>query len=132
MNTKLISKGFIAAALMNITGPLIFSKCFTNEVLNQADPIVMSNFGLMMIMVWGFCYLSVAQGYEKVPWVSAVFCIEKLIYVAAWGYWHSTCQIGPLFEQDLFAGIFYCIYGLNDLLFTGFFAWVFIKTKNQQ
>lgn len=132
MNTKLISNGFIASALINIVGVLVFSKCFTNEVLNQADSIVMSNFGLLMIIVWGLGYFSVAQSYEKVPWISAVFCIEKLVYVLAWVYWHSTNKVASILEQDILAGIFYCIYGLSDILFMCFFAWVFIKTKVQK
>ena len=117
---------------MNIGGVILFSKCFTNEVLNQADPVVMSNFGLLMIIVWGLAYFSVAQSYEKVPWLSAVFGIEKLVYVLAWLYWHSTNKVTLVFEQDMFAGFFYCIYGLNDIFFMCFFTWVFIKTNTQK
>ena len=53
MNSKLIKNGLIAAAAMNIGGVLIFSRGFSNVAINNADPVVMSNFGLLMIMVWG-------------------------------------------------------------------------------
>mgnify|MGYP001032208927 CR=1 FL=1 len=56
MNANLIGNGFIAAGLMNIGGVLFFSRVFTNEAINQADPVVMSNFGLLMIVVWGLAY----------------------------------------------------------------------------
>lgn len=56
-----IKLGFIAAAIMNIGGVLIFSRCFTNSVINEMDPVVMSNFGLLMIMVWGLAYLGAAN-----------------------------------------------------------------------
>ena len=51
MNANLVRNGFIAAALMNIGGVLLFSRAFTNDAINQADPVVMSNFGLLMIVV---------------------------------------------------------------------------------
>ncbi|WP_405377352.1 hypothetical protein [Nonlabens sp. Asnod3-A02] len=51
MNTKTITKGFIATGAMNITGVAIFSKGLTNKVITETDPVVMSYFGLLMIMV---------------------------------------------------------------------------------
>lgn len=130
MNSKLISNLFIASAFVNIGGVLLFSKCFTNSVIPQADPVVMSNFGLLMIIVWGLAYFSVAKSYHKVPLLTAVFSVEKLAYVVAWLYWHANNELAAVFEQDLFAGVFYAIYGVNDLFYTCFFAWVFLKTKN--
>ena len=60
MNKRLVKNGLIAAALMNIGGVLIFSRAFSNVAVNQADPVVMSNFGLVMIAVWGLAYLGAA------------------------------------------------------------------------
>ena len=40
---------FMTAALANIGGVLLFCKGFTNTVLNEADPTLFSNFGLLMI-----------------------------------------------------------------------------------
>ncbi|MCP4438874.1 MAG: hypothetical protein GY810_08005 [Aureispira sp.] len=129
MNNGLISKGFLAAGAANILGVLLFSKAFTNEVLNQADPVVMSNFGLVMIIVWGLAYIAVAQSYDKVRWLSAVFALEKLVYVVMWVLWMSNNDIGALYNQDLFAGIFYTIYGINDITFLLFFVWAFWSSK---
>ncbi|WP_239685977.1 hypothetical protein [Photobacterium swingsii] len=53
MKFDTIKLGFIAAALMNIGGVMVFSRALTNTVINQFDPVVMSNFGLLMIMIWG-------------------------------------------------------------------------------
>jgi len=55
-----MQNGFIAAGLMNIGGVLLFSHAFTNSAINTADPVVMSNFGLLMIVVWGLAYLGAA------------------------------------------------------------------------
>ena len=45
MNRNLVKNGLIAAAFMNIGDVLVFSRVFTNVAINNADPIVMSNFG---------------------------------------------------------------------------------------
>ena len=62
MNKNLLKNGFIAAGLMNIGGVLLFSRGFTNSAINNADPVVMSNFGLLMIAVWGLAYLGAPRG----------------------------------------------------------------------
>ncbi len=54
MNRNLIRNGLIAAGVMNIGGVLLFSRAFTNSEINNADPVVMSNFGLLMIIVWAW------------------------------------------------------------------------------
>jgi hypothetical protein len=60
VNRQLVKNGLIAAAIMNIGGALIVSRAFTNAAINKADPVVMSNFGLLMIVVWGLAYLGAA------------------------------------------------------------------------
>lgn len=129
MNEKQITQGIIAAGIMNIGGVLLFSKALTNTVLNEADPIVMSNFGLLMIMVWGIVYISVARNYKYAPYIMAAFALEKLVYVLAWGYWWTQNDISAVYAQDFLAAAFYCIYGINDFIFMAFFAYVFVKTK---
>jgi hypothetical protein len=126
INKELITRGFILAGLMNMS-VLMFSRVFTNEAITQADPIVMSNFGLLMIVVWGLAYISVAKAYDKVKWLVAVFAIEKLIYAVIWTFWHASNDVSSVFEQDVMAGVFYTIYGLNDYLFMLFFSFVFIQ-----
>lgn len=126
MTQNTIKLGFIAAAMMNIGGVLLFSRAFTNTTINDVDPVVMSNFGLLMIMVWGLAYLGAAFINANIKWLAAAFAIEKLVYVVVWLLWISNNSLGAVYAQDLFAGIFYSIYGINDMVFMAFFAWVFL------
>ncbi len=112
---------------MNIGGVLLFSRGFTNDAITQADPVVMSNFGLLMIAVWGLAYLGAAAAGTGVKWLAGAFAIEKLVYGVAWLLWLSNNDLVALYSKDLFAGIFFSIYGLNDLVFMLFFAWVFLS-----
>jgi hypothetical protein len=68
---KIIRNGLIAAGLMNIGGALLFSKFFTNTVINEADPVVMSNFGLLMIIVWGLAYIGASFVQSGIRWLAA-------------------------------------------------------------
>lgn len=61
MNRNGVRNGLIAAAVMNISGVLIFSRAFTNRALNDADPVVLSNLGLVIIAVRGLAYLGAAS-----------------------------------------------------------------------
>ena len=124
MKTNLVKNGFIAAGLMNIGGVLLFSRAFTNSAINTADPVVMSNFGLLMIVVWGLAYLGAAFIDANIKWLAAAFALEKLVYVVVWVMWLSANSLPQLYAKDVFAGAFLSIYGLNDFLFMLFFAWV--------
>ena len=127
MSPQRIKTGFIAAALMNIGGVLLFSKAFNNPTINEFDPVVMSNFGLLMIIVWGLAYLGAAFVTTGVKWLAGAFAIEKLVYVLVWVFWIQDHNLASVYQQDLLAGVFYSIYGLNDLIFMLFFALVFIN-----
>ena len=129
---KFMKYGFIGAGLTNIVGVLLFSKFFSNETMNAANPIVMSNFGLLMIVVWGFAYIAVANSYEATPWLSAVFTIEKLIYTLTWIFWFQQNDLTLLYTKDLFAGIFYTLYGLNDFLSMLIFGFAFWITRRRK
>ena len=129
MKPTTISKIFLFAGLSNILGVLIFSKFFTNEVMMEAQPMVMGHFGLIAIMLWGLAYIAVRQNYASVPWLIAVFVIEKLVYVLVWLNWLFSNSLNSLYDQDIFAGLFFSIYGLNDLLFGLFFGYVFLKVR---
>lgn len=131
MNKNLVKNGLIVAALMNIGGVLIFSRAFTNVAINNADPIVMSNFGLLMIAVWGLAYLGAATISLDIKWLMGAFAVEKLVYVVVWTMWHSDNSLAQLYATDIFAGIFYSIYGINDFLFMLFFARVFLLQRVQ-
>ena len=130
MNKTLLKTGFITAGLMNIGGVLLFSRAFTNTAINNADPVVMSNFGLVMIVVWGAAYLAAAGIKSSVKYLAGVFALEKLVYVVVWVVWLSNNSLAQLYPQDLFAGVFFSIYGLNDFVFMLFFAWVFFLRRN--
>ena len=125
MNKRLTNIGLIAAGLMNIGGVLVFSRGFTNTAINQADPVVMSNFDLLMIVVWGLAYLGAATVTSSIRWIAGAFAVEKLVYVVVWCKWLSANSLAELYAKDLFAGVFFSIYGANDLVFMLFFAWVF-------
>ena len=130
----IITKGFITAGLMNMSA-LIFSRFFTNKTITEFDPVVMSNFGLLMIVIWGLAYISIAKKFRYVKWLVAVFAIEKFIYGYIWITWILNNNIKAVYEKDLMAGIFYSIYGVNDWMFFVFFTLVFIyliKLKNDK
>jgi hypothetical protein len=122
-----ISKGFILAGCANIFGVLIFSKFLTNEVIPASDGEAMSNFGLMMILVWGLVFLSASKNYDKTAWLVGAFVIEKLVYALHWTNWMMHNSVSDVFAKDKMAGIFYTIYGINDWLFFLFFLVVFIR-----
>lgn len=120
---------FIAAGLSNLTAVPIFSRFFTNEAIAAADPAVMSNFGLVIIMVWGLAYLSVSKHFASVRWLVGVFAIEKLAYGIVWLRWLSQNSLSDVYQQDTMAGVFYSIYGLNDFVFFVLFLLIFRRLK---
>ena len=126
MNKNLVRNGFIAAGFMNIGGVLLFSRGFSNAAINNADPVVMSNFGLVMIVVWGLAYLGAAAISANIKWLAGAFAVEKLVYVVVWAMWLSENSLAQLYAKDVFAGAFFSIYGLNDFVFMLFFTWVFL------
>jgi hypothetical protein len=132
IKNKTITYGFIAAAMMNIGGALTFSKFFTNSTIAEFDPVVMSNFGLLMVLVWGLAYLSVAKDFAKAKWLIAVFSIEKFIYGFVWIKWLLNNNLSAVYAEDAMAGIFYTIYGANDLLFFFFFTFVFLRITSKK
>lgn len=130
MNQKTIKYGFILAALMNFS-VLIFSLGFTNAAINEADPVVMSNFGILMIVMWGIAYLSAVSVIPNIKWIAGAFALEKLIYGVAWVKWLSANSLEAVYSTNILAGIFYSIYGLNDFVFMVFFAWVFFASSQK-
>ncbi len=133
MNIKneLITKGFVLSGLTNILGVLIFSRFFSNAVIPEFDTQAMSNFGLLMIVVWGFVFISVSKNYHNVEWLIAVFIFEKLIYASHWTNWIMNNNLSEVFAKDKMAGIFYVIYGINDWIFFVFFLVVFVQLTHK-
>lgn len=130
MNHKLIKNGFILAAFSNFS-VILLSRGFTNVVINEADPIVMSNFGLLMIVMWGLAYLAASTTHANLKWLAGAFALEKLVYGIVWIKWHSENSLAAVYSNDIFAGIFYSIYGVNDLLFMAFFTCVFFHKQSK-
>jgi hypothetical protein len=126
-----ITKGFVLAGLANML-VLIFSRGFTNPIIPEFDPVVMSNFGMLMIVIWGLAYISVAKNYHHVKWLVALFAIEKLIYAIVWVNWMLSHSLSSVYEKDLMSGLFYSVYGLNDWLFFAFFSFVFIRLNQDK
>jgi hypothetical protein len=132
MNRTLVRNGLIAAGLMNVLGVLLFSRAFTNQAINSADPVVMSNFGLLMIVVWGLAYLGAAAIPSSIKWLAGAFALEKLVYVVVWIRWLSENSLAQLYSKDYFAGAYFSIYGANDFIFMLFFAWVFFQPSRSK
>lgn len=65
----------------------IFSRFFTNTAIPEADPVVMSNFGMLMMVIWGLAYMSIAKKYSQLKCLVAVFAVEKFIYGFVWTNW---------------------------------------------
>ena len=116
----------IAAGAVNLLAVPLFSRLFSNERLNAVDPATMSNFGLVMIMVWGLLFLALAFNPSNGPLVFGALAIEKLCYVVAWTKTALATDIGALLRQDALTGVFYAVYGINDFAFAVLFlilAW---------
>lgn len=126
IQNKTITKGFIISGLMNLS-VLAFSRFFTNTTIAEFDPVVMSNFGLLMIVIWGLAYISVSKNFQNVKWLIAVFAIEKFIYGYVWIQWLINNNISDVYDKDIMAGMFYSSYGINDWIFCIFFLFVFFK-----
>ena len=132
MNQGIKKNGLIAAGIINILGALGNSRFFTNTVINEADPIVMSNFGLLMIVVWGMAYIAASTINGNIKWLALVFALEKLAYVGAWIFWLSNNELAPVFSKDFSAGLFYTTYGINDFIFMVFFFWLFTSERSEK
>lgn len=129
MTDKIIQRGFILAGLSNILGVIICSKAFTNDVMLATQPDVMGYFGLISIILWGLAYIAVCKSYNQVRWLVGVFVLEKLAYVTAWLTFVASRSLSSVYELDMLAGIFYTIYGANDLIFMLFFSFVFLNQR---
>ena len=62
-----------------------------------------------------------------------MFCVEKILYSAHWVCWilaHGD-SLGSLYETDFQSGLFYSVYGINDILFAVFFAYAFLRASKE-
>lgn len=122
--------GFLLAGAYNILGMLTVSRFFTNELLYAHDPVVFSWLGQVAIVLWGLAYLSVATAWRHVPFLVAVFCVEKLVYTGVWMHWlleHGQ-ELPAMASSSPLTAIFFATYGAGDLAFAIFFGWVAVTT----
>ena len=126
--------GLIAAGLTNILGVLIFSRGFSNSLLNQLFPALFGNWGLICIMLWGLAYLSAARSYRQVPALLGVFAVEKGVYVVSWLCWlvHCGANLPQIWQQDVLTALFYLLYGILDLIFGVFFLNLMLKVRRSE
>ena len=124
-----ITMGFQIAALYNFF-IILFSKGFSTD-LGAIDPLF-SPEGSFCILLWGAAYLALSRRYESAPGIALVFCVEKAFYGFHWLFWIMGHQqdIGVIFPNDPLTAVFFAIYGIGDLLFMIFFAWVAWKWRH--
>lgn len=124
-----ITGGFLLAGAVNVLGMLAISKFFTNPLLNQADPAVFSWLGQVAIVLWGAAYWAAAKSYRQVPYLVLVFCIEKMIYAAAWLAWllKNSASLPGIAAESPMTASFFGMYGAGDFAFGLFFGWVALK-----
>ena len=129
MKPSMLSAGFVAGGLANVIGVLTVSRFFTNNTVSEYDPTVMSTFGLICIVLWGLAYIATSRITDNaVQWLAAVFAVEKVFYVVVWLIWMSGNweALPDIYATDWLTGLFYSVYGLNDLLFAVFFGYAFL------
>lgn len=124
MKDKLIRNGFILAGLANIVGILIITRGMTSDTLATADPTLFSNFGILMIILWGLAYIGTSRFATTSVLLPATFALEKLAYTVAWVLWTADHgdTVAAITERDFLGGLFLGSYGINDGLFFIFFA----------
>ena len=132
LNNNIVKRLMYLSGIVNIGGVLIFSRFFSNPAINEADPVVMSNFGLVMICVWGLVFLATASKWNQLKWAIGAFAIEKLIYGLVWTNWLMNNDLSSVYDEDTMAGIFYTIYGVNDSFFFVFYSIVFVSLSRSR
>ena len=121
---------YYSAAFVNTIGVLVFTRGLTNQTLIEVDPNHFSRFGLIMIMTWGVCYYACAQAARKHHAISLTFALEKLIYVLTWiSFISGPVNWSQLYDRDLFAGVFYAIYGVIDAIYMSLFLYCAMQTQ---
>lgn len=91
----------------------------------------MSNFGLLMIIVWGLAYIAAPTIKVNIKWLAAAFAFEKLVYVYVWLVWQLNNELSSVYAEDLFVGVFFTVYGLNNFVFMPFFVWLIISESKR-
>ena len=126
ISDRAITRGFYLAGAVNVFGMLAVSKFFTNSLLSVSDPAVFSWLGQVSIVLWGLAYWAAAQHHRAIPSLVLVFCVEKMVYAAAWLFWlmkHGE-SLSSIASESMMTAVFFAMYGAGDFAFGLFFGWV--------
>ena len=87
----------------------------------------------MVIVLWGLAYVATAGIYRQARWLVGLFAVEKLAYFGTWVFWLARygSELPIVFEMSPLTWVFYVIYGPNDLIFSVFFGWVFLRGSRE-
>lgn len=123
MIDRIFRFGFVLAGLVNIIGILVITRFFNSPTLREADPAVFSDFGILMIMLWGLAYIGSSRFATTAVLLPLVFAIEKLAYTANWFFWMRDYgqSVADISASDALGALFLGGYGVNDGLFGLFF-----------
>lgn len=115
---------YILAGLYNFS-IIIFSKGFSNELIDKYDGEHFNLHGNLSILLWGLAYISIYNRYKQVSGLNFVFAIEKFYYFYIWINWMKLnhMNLSTMINEDLLTGLFFSIYGVGDLLFGLFFLY---------
>jgi len=122
-----IRVGFFGAAAFNIVGILTVSRLLSAD-LGRWDPLF-DVWGCGLVVVWGLAYLSLAWRPFVLPWLAAVFMVEKIVYAVHFALWHARTNVAveTIAEADPLAASFLGGYGLGDAIFAVFFGYVWVS-----
>jgi len=119
MNQKTAGKALCLAGIYNIAGVLFSSLFFTNPLPAKYYPVVFSDLGMIVILLWGLAYLSVSSSYMHTGKLMIVFAVEKFVYSISWilfltdkGY-----MLPRIFSESFVTGLMLSIYGVGDIIF---------------
>lgn len=131
MQPRWIGPLLVLGGLANIIGILVATRVLTDPLLGEVYPQVLSRTGQIGILLWGCAYIAVARNVVHVPWLLAVFALEKLFYVGTWAAWVMFAQtdLASLFVEDFIVGLFMAGYGANDLFFAVVFGLGFMVCR---
>ena len=127
-----IRAGFLLIGGTTLVGPLVVSRGFTNRILFEAYPTVITPFVLLLLVFSGVAYVAVASRFREHRALVGLFAVVKLLFAGTWIAWGlgGNASLADLFAKDSFAGLFFASYGVLDLACALFFLWVTISLKS--
>ena len=125
-----LGKLYFLSGIANTIGLCMFNRMYTtSSAIASFAPSVFAIESQLLINVWGLAYMATAKKYKKMPALSFVFFIEKMLYV----YWWYILIVKDENKRDnaiemvrsgkdILTGAFCLGFGLNDFLFGIVFA----------